>query len=40
MKEPSSWTDIATAIGTVGAVVVALFGQFLPKLFPLDSKSK
>ena len=29
-----SWTDVATAIGTVGAVVVALFGNFLPRLFP------
>lgn len=37
MKEyccPISWTDIATAVGTVGAVIVALFGQFVPKLFP------
>lgn len=29
-----SWTDALTAIGTVGAVAVALFGQFLPRLFP------
>jgi hypothetical protein len=29
-----SWTDVLTALGTVGAVVVALFGQFLPRLFP------
>ena len=28
------WTDVLTAVGTVGAVVVALFGYFLPKLFP------
>src|SRR5262249_39388225 len=26
--------DVLTAIGTVGAVVVALFGYFIPKLFP------
>lgn len=30
----TSWTDVLTAIGTVGAVVVALFGQFLGKLMP------
>lgn len=30
----TSWTDVLTAVGTVGAVVVALFGYFLPKLFP------
>lgn len=30
----TSWTDVLTAVGTVGAVIVALFGNFLPKLFP------
>ena len=30
----TSWTDVLTAIGTVGAVGVALFRYFLPKLFP------
>lgn len=38
MTEPpcctTSWTDVATAVGTVGAVVVALFVWFLPKFFP------
>lgn len=29
-----NWVDVLTAIGTVSAVVVALFGYFLPKLFP------
>jgi hypothetical protein len=29
----TSWTDVLTALGTVGAVLVALFGQFLPRLF-------
>jgi hypothetical protein len=29
-----SWTDVLTALGTVGAVLVALFGYFLPRLFP------
>lgn len=28
------WTDVLTAFGTVGAVVVALFGYFIPKFFP------
>jgi hypothetical protein len=38
MSEPhcctTSWTDVLTALGTVGAVVVALFVWFLPKFFP------
>jgi hypothetical protein len=29
-----SWTDVLTALGTVGAVLVALFGYFVPRWFP------
>jgi hypothetical protein len=29
-----SWSDVLTAIGTVGAVAVALFGSLIPKWFP------
>lgn len=29
-----SWTDVLTALGTVGAVSVALFGYFVPRWFP------
>lgn len=38
MTEPpcctTLWTDVLTALGTVGAVVVALFGYLLPRFFP------
>ena len=29
-----SWTDVLTALGTVGAVLAALFGYFVPRWFP------